>query len=137
MVTFPLQPPPRRPQHPSRFPRGHGFCRSPPYGPFTLYGRFGRNRGPWSIVLRTSSAAAGMASSHILCFLSVINSSAARRVLSNAQKLEYITAVQCLQRLPGISNLQGAKTRFDDFQALHVTLSEEVHLVVSIPVLRP
>ncbi|KAF7369148.1 Tyrosinase central domain-containing protein [Mycena venus] len=52
------------------------------------------------------------------------------RVLSNAQKLDYITAVQCLQRLPSISdNLRGAKTRFDDFQAIHVVLSEEVHLV--------
>ncbi|KAJ7088705.1 tyrosinase [Mycena epipterygia] len=50
-------------------------------------------------------------------------------MLSNTQKLEYITAVQCLQRLPGISDLQGAKTRFDDFQGLHVVLSEDVHLV--------
>ncbi|KAJ6551281.1 hypothetical protein B0H19DRAFT_1263951 [Mycena capillaripes] len=52
------------------------------------------------------------------------------RVLSNIQKLDYITAVQCLQRLPSItSNLRGARTRFDDFQAIHVVLSEEVHLV--------
>ncbi|KAJ7318949.1 tyrosinase, partial [Mycena albidolilacea] len=52
------------------------------------------------------------------------------RVLSNAQKSDYITAVQCLQRLPSISNnLRGAKTRFDDFQAVHVVLSEKVHLV--------
>lgn len=51
--------------------------------------------------------------------------------MSNAQKSDYITAVQCLQRLPSISNnLRGAKTRFDDFQAVHVVLSEKVHLVV-------
>ncbi|KAJ7705510.1 monooxygenase [Mycena rosella] len=52
-----------------------------------------------------------------------------RRVLSDVQKMEYIAAVQCLQRLPGVSNLPGARTRFDDFQALHVRLAEQVHLV--------
>ncbi|KAJ7041051.1 tyrosinase [Mycena alexandri] len=52
-----------------------------------------------------------------------------RRVLSNVQKLDYITAVQCLQRLPTISHFGGAKTRFDDFQAVHVAFAEEVHLV--------
>ncbi|KAJ7845471.1 tyrosinase [Mycena leptocephala] len=52
------------------------------------------------------------------------------RALSNSQKSDFITAVQCLQRLPSTSNnLRGAKTRFDDFQAIHVALSEEVHLV--------
>ncbi|KAJ7621286.1 tyrosinase, partial [Roridomyces roridus] len=52
------------------------------------------------------------------------------RDLSNEQKSEFITAVQCLQRLPGKSNgHQGAKTRFDDFQALHVLMSQKVHLL--------
>ncbi|KAJ7888176.1 tyrosinase, partial [Mycena olivaceomarginata] len=51
------------------------------------------------------------------------------RVLSNEQKSEYITAVQCLHRLPGMSNLQGAKTRFDDFVALHVVSTETIHNV--------
>ncbi|KAJ7472390.1 tyrosinase [Mycena galericulata] len=71
-------------------------------------------------------------SSVIFCSLSQspeTHSYSFRRVLSNAQKSEYITAVQCLQRLPGISNLKGAKTRYDDFQAMHVAMSEEVHLV--------
>ncbi|KAJ7176749.1 tyrosinase [Mycena filopes] len=52
-----------------------------------------------------------------------------RRVLNNSQKLDYITAVQCLQRLPTATHLGGAKTRFDDFQAVHVVLATQVHLV--------
>ncbi|KAF7364338.1 Tyrosinase central domain-containing protein [Mycena sanguinolenta] len=51
------------------------------------------------------------------------------RTLSNEQKLEYITAVQCLHRLPGISHLQGAKTRFDDFAAVHVVSAGAIHHV--------
>ncbi|KAJ7217120.1 tyrosinase [Mycena pura] len=51
------------------------------------------------------------------------------RVLSNEQKLHYISAVQCLHRLPGISHMQGAKTRFDDFVALHVVSTDAVHNV--------
>ncbi|KAJ6504088.1 tyrosinase, partial [Mycena vitilis] len=52
------------------------------------------------------------------------------RALTNVQKSDYIIAVQCLQRLPSTtSNLRGAMTRFDDFQAIHVVLSEAVHLV--------
>ncbi|KAJ6491893.1 tyrosinase [Mycena sanguinolenta] len=51
------------------------------------------------------------------------------RALSNQQKLEYITAVQCLHRRPGISHLHGAKTRFDDFVALHVVSTDAVHNV--------
>ncbi|KAJ7678054.1 hypothetical protein DFH06DRAFT_1316843 [Mycena polygramma] len=55
------------------------------------------------------------------------------RVLSNVQKSDYIIAVQCLQRLPSTtSSLRGAKTRFDDFQAIHVVSSEAVHLVARI-----
>ncbi|KAJ7100707.1 tyrosinase [Mycena belliarum] len=51
------------------------------------------------------------------------------RALTNSQKASYISAVQCLQRLPGTTNLPGARTRFDDFQAIHVLMSEEIHLV--------
>ncbi|KAF7358946.1 Tyrosinase central domain-containing protein [Mycena sanguinolenta] len=51
------------------------------------------------------------------------------RTLNNHQKLEYIAAVQCLHRIPSISHLQGAKTRFDDFVALHVVSTDAVHNV--------
>ncbi|KAJ6496300.1 hypothetical protein C8R45DRAFT_823277, partial [Mycena sanguinolenta] len=40
--------------------------------------------------------------------------------LSKEKKLEYITAVQCLHRLPGTSHLPASKTRFDDFVTVHV-----------------
>ncbi|KAL0572405.1 hypothetical protein V5O48_009566 [Marasmius crinis-equi] len=51
------------------------------------------------------------------------------RTLSNEQKLEYIDAVKCLQSLPAKGDLPVARTRFDDFQAAHIVLADEVHLV--------
>ncbi|KAF7324633.1 Tyrosinase central domain-containing protein [Mycena kentingensis (nom. inval.)] len=51
------------------------------------------------------------------------------RTLADSEKLDYIAAVQCLQRKPGITGIHGAKTRFEDFQAVHIVLSEAVHLV--------
>ncbi|KAF8055434.1 tyrosinase [Lyophyllum atratum] len=51
------------------------------------------------------------------------------RTLNTHEKMAYIEAVQCLQRLPAITHFPGVKTRYDDFQALHINLTERVHLV--------
>lgn len=47
-------------------------------------------------------------------------------------QLEYLDAVLCLMKLPSITPFNGTKTRFDDFQALHVALTYGIHWVVSI-----
>ncbi|KAG5641311.1 hypothetical protein DXG03_005544 [Asterophora parasitica] len=52
-----------------------------------------------------------------------------RRTLLTDEKLEYLRAVQCLQRLPPITAFTEVKSRFDDFQAVHVNLTDRVHLV--------
>nr|AIO05492.1 tyrosinase [Hypsizygus marmoreus] len=51
------------------------------------------------------------------------------RSLCSAQRRHYINAVYCLQRLPAVPAFPGAKTRYDDFQALHINLSDGVHTV--------
>ena len=56
--------------------------------------------------------------------------------MTTTQKYKYISAVKCLQRLPATSSFAGVKTRFDDFQALHISLSRKVHLVVG-PLILP
>ena len=53
-----------------------------------------------------------------------------RRCLDNEEKYQYIAAVQCLQTRKATSRFPGSKTRFDDFQALHISLTQHVHLVV-------
>ncbi|KAJ7128802.1 tyrosinase [Mycena crocata] len=52
-----------------------------------------------------------------------------RRDLTNEQKSDYISAVKCLQTLPAKGLIEAAKTRFDDFHALHINLTDEIHLV--------
>ncbi|KAK1235771.1 hypothetical protein PQX77_000990, partial [Marasmius sp. AFHP31] len=52
------------------------------------------------------------------------------RTLNDTQKLAYIEAVKCLQSLPSTAGIkEQTKTRFDDFVASHIVLSDEVHLV--------
>ncbi|EEB91461.1 hypothetical protein MPER_10173 [Moniliophthora perniciosa FA553] len=52
------------------------------------------------------------------------------RALSTAEKQAYIDAVKCLQRLPSrAAAIKEAKTRFDDFQSVHIVLAPDVHLV--------
>jgi len=51
------------------------------------------------------------------------------RTLTSKQKAQYIGAVKCLQKLPAKSPFKSVKTRFDDFQGLHINLTDEIHLV--------
>lgn len=57
-----------------------------------------------------------------------------RRKLSNDEKRFYIDAVKCLQTKSArtTSYFSGARTRYDDFVALHINATDYVHFVVCI-----
>ncbi len=59
-----------------------------------------------------------------------------RRTLSNEERLEYIDAIKCLKALPAQTGaiFPGAKTRYDDFFALHINSTDYVHFNVSLGV---
>lgn len=52
--------------------------------------------------------------------------------LSDDEKIAYIDAVKCLQETPSISGptVPGAKTRFDDFVAIHIKQTTVIHATV-------
>lgn len=53
--------------------------------------------------------------------------------LSKHQRLAYIDAVLCLQSKPSISPpglVPGARSRFDDFQAIHINQTYSIHFTV-------
>lgn len=52
-----------------------------------------------------------------------------RAALTKKERKDYIKAVQCLRRLPskGPEEWSAARTRYDDFVALHVNLTQTVH----------
>ena len=58
----------------------------------------------------------------------------ARRKLSDAEKANYIQAVKCLQSRPPLyQNIEAVRTRFDEFQALHIHVADRVHTTVNFP----
>jgi tyrosinase len=54
-----------------------------------------------------------------------------RHTLSNTEKKAYLDAELCLMKTPGTLGLRGARTKFDEFQSIHVYQSEIAHFVVS------
>ena len=56
-----------------------------------------------------------------------------RRTLADAEKASYITAVKCMQSLPALHDHgEAVRTRFDEFQSLHIEVADRVHATVSL-----
>ena len=55
-----------------------------------------------------------------------------RHTLTNAEKSAYINAELCLMKKPATLGLRGAKTRFDELQAIHQLQAYSTHFVVGL-----
>ena len=56
-----------------------------------------------------------------------------RRKLNDTEKANYIRAVKCLQARPPLyQNIAAVRTRFDEFQALHIDVADRVHTTVNL-----
>lgn len=56
-----------------------------------------------------------------------------RRTLSKRERKSYLDAVLCLQKKPTLyKEIVGAKSRFDDFQLVHIDQSFDIHFNVSL-----
>ncbi|KAH8885499.1 Di-copper centre-containing protein [Thozetella sp. PMI_491] len=53
------------------------------------------------------------------------------RALTKKEQLSYIAAVKCLQAKPSKTSsvYTGAQSRYDDFQAVHIAMTERIHFV--------
>ena len=62
-----------------------------------------------------------------------------RRALSSEQQSSYIDAVKCMQSTPGKTAeiYSGVKSLYDDFQALHISQTDNIHWVVSFALFDP
>ena len=66
------------------------------------------------------------------CLLFDLLAVCGRRKLNNAEKANYIKAVKCLQARPPLhQNIAAVRTRFDEFQALHIDVADRVHTTVN------
>lgn len=55
-----------------------------------------------------------------------------RRTLSKSERKNYTEAVLCLRKKPSLyKEIKGAKSRYDDFQALHILQAFIIHFNVS------
>lgn len=58
-----------------------------------------------------------------------------RRKLNNSEKANYIKAVKCLQARPPLyQTIAAVRTRFDEFQALHIDVADRIHTTVSFDI---
>lgn len=70
--------------------------------------------------------------SHLGQSLTLTHANDSRRTLSKGARKNYTDAVLCLRKKPSLyKEVKGAKSRYDDFQALHIQQTFIIHFNVS------
>ncbi|KAI0851358.1 hypothetical protein F5Y00DRAFT_267959 [Daldinia vernicosa] len=90
-------------------------------------------RNEWSV--QSSTVFADCGGANILADYRLTGWQSKRRTLSKDQRLDFISAVRCLQSKSGKTSgtFAGVKSRYDDFVALHITQADNVHWVGLLP----